>query len=343
MRKRGFTLIELLVVIAIIATLVAILLPAVQQAREAARRSSCKNNLKQIGLALHNYESTFTRLPPSMAINPSITSQSSWSVHGRILPYLEQGNFYDQIDLQKGWSDPENANTVSGAHLTVYTCPTDARSGEPRQHSSGVNLYCINYAFNLGTWMYYNPATNKGGDGTFYPNSNLRFADITDGLSNTLLASEVKSWQAYTRNAPPPNVAVPSNLTEVVAAIDAGIKDRVQYDTADGTGHTEWPNGHGHHSGFTTTMGPNMFVKWTSTNPNPPGQTVTFDADYASRQEGSNTTQISYGAITSRSYHKGGVQSLLGDGAVRFIGENIDLGIWRALGSRSNGEVVGEF
>src|ERR1041384_5433723 len=102
--RRGCTLIELLVVIAIIAVLVALLLPAVQQAREAARRTQCKNNLKQIGLAFHNYSETFSKLPPSACVNNKVTNNSSWSIQGRLMPYLEQANLYNQIDLSIGWS-----------------------------------------------------------------------------------------------------------------------------------------------------------------------------------------------------------------------------------------------
>src|SRR5262245_12961390 len=103
-RSTGFTLIELLVVVAIIGVLVALLLPAVPKVREAARRTQCKNNLKQIGLACHDYVSSFDAFPPSMAIVPTISSNASWSVHGRIMPYIDQVNFYNKIDLQQSWS-----------------------------------------------------------------------------------------------------------------------------------------------------------------------------------------------------------------------------------------------
>ena len=334
-RRRAFTLIELLVVIAIIAILVALLLPAVQQAREAARRSQCKNNLKQIGLALHNYEATFVMFPPTMAINPAVTSNSSWSIHGRILPYLDQLSFYNQIDLQKTWSDPVNGPVVTGRRVPVYLCPSDAKSGIART-ASGVSLYSTSYAFNLGTWFVYDPTTGAGGDGMFFPNSSISMASVTDGTSNTLLAAEVRAWQAYTRNAPPPTTNTPQNVADVCAAFVVGVPDRLQPASRDGTGHTEWANGHGHHSGFTTTLTPNTNVSCTLSG-------VTYDADFASRQEGSNTTLPSYSAVTSRSYHTGMVHALLADGAVRSVSANVDLTIWRAFGTRAGHETAKGF
>ena len=134
---RGFTLIELLVVIAIIAILVGLLLPAVQQAREAARRTECKNKLKQLALACHNYADVNRSLPPRATINPAVTAtgnNGSWGVHGRILPYLEQGNLYNAVDLSTAW---DYQTAIDGLRVPVYHCPSDPDAEEMRDPGKG--------------------------------------------------------------------------------------------------------------------------------------------------------------------------------------------------------------
>ncbi len=329
---RGFTLIELLVVIAIIAVLVSLLLPAVQQAREAARRTQCKNNLKQITLAVHNYAGVYMYLPPSACINPALTAtgnNGSWGIHGRILPYLEQGNVYSNVDLSLAW---DFQLAISGLRIPSYACPGDPKSDVKRDPGGGrAILSPTTYGFNYGTWFVWNPVTGQGGDGATYPNSKFSFAAFADGTSNTLLVGEVKAWTPYRRNGGSPTATAPSNVAEaqLVVASAPDFKD---------TGHTEWPDGRVHHEGFTTTLPPNSNVPCTNAS-------VTYDCDFNSWQEGKDgiNGQPSYAIITSRSFHTGVVQVALADGSARAISNNIDLSVWRALGTRSGGEVVGEF
>jgi len=335
--QSGFTLVELLVVIAIIGVLVGLLLPAVQAAREAARRMSCGNNLKQIGLATQNYESVNRRLPPSMAIDPKRANNSSWSIHGRLMPYIEQGNLYQQIDLSVGWA---SYPVISRYRVPVYVCPSDPKGDQQRDtsatgSSSGIFLYPTTYGFNMGTWFIYDPATNRGGDGATHPNANLSLASVTDGTSNTLWSAEVHAWTAYTRNGGPPNTTVPVSANDALVAIASGLGDRLLPDGT-GTGHTEWANGHCHHSGFTTTLVPNTDVRYTASG------IVYRNCDYNSQQEGNSVSRPSYAVITSRSHHTGIVNVNLLDGSVRSISSSIDLLVWRALGTRAGGESTGE-
>ncbi len=314
--RPAFTLIELLVVIAVIAILVALLLPAVQQAREAARRTSCKNNLKQLALAVHNYADAYSVLPPGAAVDLSVSTtgnNGSWGVHGRLLPFLEQSNLYNQIDLTIGW---DFQPVISGLKIPTFACPSDPRSDEARTFSDArPTLYPTNYGFNYGTWFIFDPATGRGGDGAFSPNARLRLAAFTDGTTNTLLAAEVKAWTPYTRNGGPSNAAIPAGLVDAETAIASGVQSKT-------TGHTEWPDGRVHHSGFTTTMPPNLLPR-----------------DYNSWQEGKNgrAGRPSYAIISSRSHHEGIVNAALMDGSVRSISENVSLEIWRALGTRDTG------
>ncbi len=333
-RRSGFTLIELLVVIAIIAILIALLLPAVQQAREAARRTQCKNHLKQLGLAVHNYASDTGVLPPSAAVNLSVSATSnngSWSIHGRLLPFLDQANIYNSVDLSIAW---DNQLSISGRKVPIYSCPSDPKSDRVRDPGGGrALLYPTTYGFNFGTWFVFNPTNGLGGDGAFYPNSKITLGAFIDGTSNTMLASEVKAWTPYHRNVPPGSTAVPFSSTVVSGYMTAPSAD------AKDTGHTEWPDGRVHHQGFTTALNPNAKVSCVV------GGVTYPECDYNSWQEGKNGSAGSptYAAITARSHHTGIVQAAMMDGSVKSISENIDFVVWRALGTRAGGETVGEF
>ncbi len=333
----GFTLVELLVVIAIIGVLVGLLLPAVQAAREAARRMSCQNNVKQIGLSMHNYESVHRRFPPAGIIRSStaINTNAAWSIHGRILPYLEQANLYQSINLDMPWDDQA---VLSGLKLPVYACPSDPNSDNPRDVSPKLAspLFPTNYGFNLGSWLVYDPITGQAGDGVFGPNMRIGFNGVTDGTSSTLMVAEVKARQYYGRNEP-----VVGGL-EMPAATEAAVAAKVpqSYVWCRPNGHTEWPDARVHHHGFTTALAPNGKLKLSNTSNQCPAG---VDIDYTSQQEATSTTNPTFAVITSRSYHTGVVNVGLVDGSVRSASQNIDLLTWRRLGTRSGGEVNPDF
>lgn len=332
--SRGFTLVELLVVIAIIGILIGMLLPAVQMVREAARRASCLNNVRQIVLAVHNYESAHQHLPPSFEIQPGTIlsgNNGSWSIHGRILPFCEQTNAYNMVDLSVAW-DAQTATGVPTLRIPMYLCPSEANDTVRLDTSTGLpKVYPQNYGFNFGTWLVYDPVSGQPGDGPFYVNSKVRFGGILDGTSNTLCVAEVKAFTSYIRNTSDPGPTPPTDPTffqSFTGQLKLGPNPHKN------TGHTEWCDGRVHHSGVTTVFTPNTVVPYVHNG-------ETYDIDFNSVQEGKRNDQATYAAITSRSYHSGGIVNVgLMDGSAMSISDNIDLQVWRSLGTIRGGEVV---
>ncbi|MGH7202751.1 MAG: DUF1559 domain-containing protein, partial [Planctomycetaceae bacterium] len=314
------------------AILIALILPAVQQAREAARRTQCRNNLHQIGLALHNYLDVQRSFPPSGCYPPPPLVWKNWSAQARLLPYIDQAGLQNLIDWSRPYGEQPN---VAKFRVPIYLCPSEINDRsrlDPSPNFPNFTHYPLSYAMNVGTWFVFDRNTGRGGDGATHPNGRIGPQHFTDGMSNTLGFAEVKAWNPYLRNGGNPStlgVPIPDDPADV-AALGGDFKSN--------SGHTEWVDGHAHQSGFTTTFTPNTIVPYEN------GGTV-HDINFTSCRESLDgcETGVTYAVITSRSYHEGTVHVLLMDGAVRSVSENLDLQLWRNLGSRNDGQVIGEF
>jgi prepilin-type N-terminal cleavage/methylation domain-containing protein len=324
-RKTGFTLIELLVVIAIIAVLIALLLPAVQQAREAARRSQCKNNLKQIGLALHNYHDTLLRFPPAMwwyggnyvgGSTGQINSMGpSWLLV--ILPYMDQANVYNTMNF----SAPLGSNqAVVGRNIPSLLCPSDpsATSGNPYTDYPGAPMARGNYAASgygggFATTQYSGVASSDRGL-MGYGNS-CRIADVNDGTSNTVASWEVR---AGTTSGDPRGVWASGRIG------GAFVCNCLNPGSAVGTGDCFGINEGNHSNGDDV---------WSNGGT---GQTD-FPAIGMGGHGGGD------GQAGPKSLHVGGVHALMADGSVRFVSQNLNGAIHRNLIAAADGQVVGDF
>lgn len=334
--RRGFTLIELLVVIAIIGVLIALLLPAVQAAREAARRAHCTNNLKQIGLALLNYESAVGALPMAMSLSGTGTTTAyftGWSAQARILPYLEQAATFNAANISVLKEDPVNSSVIS-LTVSLFICPSEVKT-QVSTHDYGL-AGVVNYGVCQGDWFVWGGFNGPQNRSAFGPNRSRRLAEFTDGLSQTVLASEVKTYWAASncRHTTLPSVNDANNIPSpyadpyaVAPEYDNGTcvtQNQFEF-------HTEWSDGNVHAAGFTTAWPPNKAIMGRSAY-----QGMDLDLNGRNEEDGGPT----FAAITARSYHPGGVNALFGDGSIKFVKSTVDGMVWRALGTVAGGEVV---
>lgn len=334
-QHRGFTLVELLVVIAIIGILVALLLPAIQMAREAARRMQCGNHLKQIGLAMHNYESTYHMLPN--AGWTGIGYPNDYSPLAKLLPFCEQAGLQDLIDFNimlghPGSTDlPVALRPAAATAVPIFLCPSD---GEKPLHdmtlpsTATIPVAGSNYAMNQGSGLdgIFHPGMGSS-DGLCWVGATVGFADILDGTANTLVFTESLRGRGNSPAlTPAPDIqayratcAAPPNAATATAVESGGLATVLPSVTAwDGTRLFFWLRA-------SVPNGPVMNGRFTPKDPYP------------------DLWGKSNKITAARSRHPGGVNIALCDGSVRFVDDAIDSSTWHALWTRAGGEVPAKY
>jgi len=335
-KRSGFTLVELLVVIAIIGVLIALLLPAVQQAREAARRMQCTNNLKQIMLATHNYHDTFRAFPSTR------DNRGGWSAQARLLPFLEQAALETAIDYNVPYAEYHTGGTHENAlggkilpamRVNAFLCPSEPKD-QVRLDGGNEYHYPLNYGANHGSWFVYDG--QNGGNGAFRPQFNTDMADIVDGTSNTFGFAEVKAYTHYDRDT---KTYTRSAINSLPSQVDMTtyIEGAVTSSTRT-SGHTEWVDGHVHQTGFTAFFTPNTdFTISGNSRPTPADFTNNREKYWSESDFRDNPTMA---VVTSRSWHPGVVNVSFMDGSVSRVTDTVDLTVYRSAATRNGGEVM---
>jgi prepilin-type N-terminal cleavage/methylation domain-containing protein/prepilin-type processing-associated H-X9-DG protein len=347
--RRGFTLIELLVVIAIIAVLIGLLLPAVQAAREAARRIQCTNNLKQIGLSLHNYMSAVGSFPPGR-FNSHITGRGNvWGGHSQVLPYLDQQaifncfNFNLAPELETSLASASANSTGASTFINALLCPSDAASAVLIT-VAGENYASHNYDLNVGSNYPLQetfPASVSSPfgvmpNGVFFENRGVNPSEFSDGMSSTVAVAEtIRSTASSTYATDPTRVFLVTGNNKTTGPPLTSDADYATYCLSlpptttqfQATKGVRWHYGAPGHSMYNHRRVPN--------DPNP-------DCRGGLPHSDKSDPLWSYLSlnVTTRSSHSGGVQALLADGHVQFVKNTINLLVWQALGSRNGGEIT---